>query len=77
MLNILANRLSENPDVKVGLIEAGVLHSGDPVIYTPRLMGHANNPKYDWISATEPQANAHGRVISVPRYVASLLPFLI
>ncbi|KIM78152.1 GMC oxidoreductase [Piloderma croceum F 1598] len=63
----IATRLSENPNVKVGLIEAGVLHSDDPVIYTPRSLGHANNPDYDWVFTTEPQANAHGRVISVPR----------
>ncbi|KIM78169.1 GMC oxidoreductase [Piloderma croceum F 1598] len=63
----VATRLSENPDVKVGLIEAGVLHSDDPIVYTPRSSEHVNSSNYDWLFATEPQANAHGRVISVPR----------
>ena len=66
----LVNRLSENPDVKVGLIEAGVLHSeDDPVVYMPRAFAGPGNPDYDWVFATEPQANAQGRVIPAPRYV--------
>jgi hypothetical protein len=77
ILNIVVNRLSENPDVKVGLIEAGVLHSEDPILYTPRSSKHANNPNYDWKFASEPQANAHGRVMSFSRYVASPLSLLI
>jgi hypothetical protein len=36
-------------------------------------LGHVNNPDYDWVFATEPQVNAHGRVVSAPRYVPSPL----
>jgi hypothetical protein len=71
------NTLSENPDVKVGLIEAGVLHSeNDPVVYMPRSFAGPGNPDYDWAFATEPQTHAQGRVIPAPRYIqVVVLPF--
>ena len=53
---VVANRLSEIPTVQVGVIEAGVDHSGDENITIPlnmfRLQG---NPKYDYNFSSEPQ----------------------
>ena len=55
---VIANRLSENEDKKVLLIEAGKRRQGDPKIDTvgmlPTLYG---DPRYDWDFMTEPQVS--------------------
>ena len=55
----LAARLTENPNVTVGVIEAGVDRSTDPRVLTP---GFATtlwgDSKYDWIFKTTPQVCA-------------------
>jgi choline dehydrogenase len=63
---VLAARLSENPDVKVLLIEAGApkslfvrMPAGIRVLY--------NSGKYNWRFWTEPQSNLNGRKIYIPR----------
>ena len=52
----LAARLTENPDVKVGVLEAGKNKVGDMFVDTPamhiQLLG---NPEYDWILNTTEQ----------------------
>ena len=52
----LAARLSEDPGVNVGVIEAGKYRIGDSLVDTPatfaRLLG---NPEYDWCMYTVPQ----------------------
>ncbi|KAJ7820002.1 alcohol oxidase [Mycena olivaceomarginata] len=64
----VANRLSENPSVKVGILEAGVLLDNDPIVDIPRNVAMNNgNPKYDWMLSTSPQAGAIGRSIPVFR----------
>ncbi|KAF7377009.1 GMC oxidoreductase [Mycena sanguinolenta] len=64
----IANRLSEDSDVKVGILEAGVLFENDPLIDVPRNLAMNNgNPKYDWVSSTSPQAGAAGRSMPVIR----------
>ncbi len=64
---VLANRLSENPNVSVLLLEAG--DSDDnvwihiPVGFTRTL----NNPEVNWCFETEPEDNVSGRRIPIPR----------
>ncbi len=64
---VLANRLSEDPDTRVLLLEAGgkdnSLWIHVPVGFTKTL----NNPKYNWNFWTEPDDNVSGRKISIPR----------
>ena len=63
---VLAARLSEDPDVKVLLLEAGAASSifvhmpaGIRVLY--------NSSKYNWRFWTEPQSNLDNRKIYIPR----------
>ena len=52
----LAARLTENPNVTVGVIEAGHDGSTDPKILTPGLATSLwEDPDYDWIFKTTPQ----------------------
>lgn len=53
---VLANRLSEDADSKVLVIEAGPNHIGDPFIDTPGLLSTLyGNPDYDWDYMSVPQ----------------------
>ena len=55
----LAARLSENPKVQVGVIEAGKDHTTDPlVLNTALVLGLWDNPEYDWIFKTTPQVRS-------------------
>jgi len=64
---VLANRLTEDGRTRVLLLEAGPKDSSMwiniPVGFTKLL----NSPKYNWNFATEPEPNANGRSIPVPR----------
>ena len=64
---VLAGRLSEDPALRVCLIEAGPGDS-DPRIKVPigvmSVMGHE---KYDWRYQSEPHEHLRGRRVSVPR----------
>jgi choline dehydrogenase-like flavoprotein len=52
----IAARLSENPDVTVGVIEAGKYRIGDPLVDTPAAFSQMfENPEYDWCMYTTPQ----------------------
>lgn len=52
----IAARLSENPNVTVGLIEAGKNRLGDPVVDIPGMWpAQLANPDYDWGMYSEPQ----------------------
>lgn len=54
----LAARLSENPKVQVGVIEAGKDHTTDPqVLNTAFTVSLWDNPEYDWIFKTTPQVS--------------------
>lgn len=65
---VLANRLSEDPEVKVALVEAG---RKDDSVYlrmpagVGRVMG--DNPKWNWRFYTTPQAQLNGRQLFWPR----------
>ena len=64
---VLANRLSENPNNKVLLIEAGG-NDSYPWIHIP--VGYyktMHNPKTDWCYKTEPDETMENRSIPYPR----------
>jgi len=57
---VVAARLTENPDVTVGVLEAGKNRLGDPLVDVPAaFLGMFNNPEYDWAFMTEPQVHTH------------------
>ncbi|KAA1478265.1 alcohol oxidase [Dentipellis sp. KUC8613] len=61
----LAVRLSEDPSITVGVLEAGGPPSDDPLVTIPRNVGRVNgNPAFDWTFNSTPQ---FGRTIPLPR----------
>jgi choline dehydrogenase-like flavoprotein len=55
---VLAARLTENPNINVGVIEAGKFRKDDPMIDTPgALFGLLGNTEYDWMFNTVPQVS--------------------
>lgn len=53
---VVAARLTENPDVTVGVLEAGKNRLGDMLIDCPALfLQMFNDTEYDWAFRTEPQ----------------------
>ncbi|KAK4086528.1 aryl-alcohol dehydrogenase [Purpureocillium lilacinum] len=65
---VLANRLTEDPAVKVLVVEAGDDKSKDPAVLTPGLMGaQYGNPDYDWNFNSVPQAGLNNRRVNTPR----------
>lgn len=64
---VLANRLSEDPNVTVCLIEAGPRDT-HPLIKIPLgLIGLAKSKRVNWLFNSTPQSEMNGRQISVPR----------
>ncbi|EJD42194.1 alcohol oxidase [Auricularia subglabra TFB-10046 SS5] len=66
----VAVRLSEIADWKVGIIEAGLYHKGDPAVLIPQGWNIGKtwgNASYDWNFATTPQAALHGRQVPLSR----------
>ena len=62
---VVAARLTEIPNVTVGVLEAGGAHIGDPLITTPGMFTQLwSNPEYDWRFSTTPQVISPVRVIS-------------
>ena len=60
---VVASRLTEHPDVSVGVIEAGKNKLGDMMVDTPamfvQMLGH---PDYDWNFHTTPQEANKGKI---------------
>ena len=55
---VVAARLTENPNVKVGVLEAGPANLGDPMIMMPAMYVKAiGDPKYDWLHKSVPQVS--------------------
>jgi choline dehydrogenase-like flavoprotein len=53
---VIAGRLAENPNISVGVIEAGKYRKNDPIVDTPTALGAMfENPEYDWCFYTAPQ----------------------
>jgi len=63
---VLANRLTENPEIQVLLVEAG-MDSDDPRISTPSSYPLLNGTEMNWNFFTEPQKKLGGRRIYQPR----------
>ncbi|PVH90363.1 GMC oxidoreductase, partial [Periconia macrospinosa] len=60
---VLANRLSENSDVTVAVLEAGGNTTADPKIAVPALFTSALASELDWNIPSVPQAGLDGRRI--------------
>ncbi|KAJ1028611.1 hypothetical protein NDA16_001777 [Ustilago loliicola] len=64
----VAARLSEDPSITVGVIEAGLWRPDDPKINYPAFIGQSlMNPDYDWCLETEPEQHSNGRKYIWPR----------
>ena len=63
---VLANRLSEDPSVKVLLLEAGG-RDLNPFIHMPGGLGKLFGPRVNWRFFTAPQKNLDGRSIWYPQ----------
>jgi choline dehydrogenase len=64
---VAANRLSEDPNVNVLLLEAGPADVGEDIVYIPGFIGHDIGGKYDWNLSTVPQACLDGKARSIPQ----------
>ncbi|CAE6433092.1 unnamed protein product, partial [Rhizoctonia solani] len=67
---VVANRLSENSNVRVGVIEAGRYFQNDPLINTPGAVLNRRlqmNATYDWRLSSAPQKHLNDRVLPLPR----------
>ena len=63
---VLANRLSEDPSVRVLLVEAGG-RDRSPNIKIPAAFAKQFHTKLDWDYATEPEPHVDGRSLYIPR----------
>lgn len=55
---VVATRLTEDPDVRVLVVEAGADKSADPLVLTPALgTSTVGNPDYDWAFRSTPQVS--------------------
>jgi len=63
---VLANRLSEDPDVRVLLLEAGG-RDRHPAIKIPAAFANQFHTKLDWDFATEPEPHCDDRSLYIPR----------
>lgn len=56
---VVAARLTENPEVRVAVLEAGKYRRDDPLIDTPAAFPQlAGNPEYDWGLKSQPQVRS-------------------
>ncbi|KAF6811309.1 choline dehydrogenase [Colletotrichum plurivorum] len=63
----VANRLSEDPNVTVLVIEAGELDAGEDFVKIPGLAGGAVGTKYDWNTTYVANDALGGRTVSIPQ----------
>ncbi|KAI1621769.1 putative choline dehydrogenase [Exophiala viscosa] len=64
---VVASRLSEDSNVKVGVIEAGGPVFDDPRVTVPGRMGQTIGTEHDWAFETIPQPGLNGRTLPWPR----------
>ncbi|KAF2489807.1 glucose-methanol-choline oxidoreductase [Lophium mytilinum] len=60
---VVAARLTERPDITVGVLEAGPAAVDDPIIKVPGRFGESLGTEYDWQFETVPQPGLNGRRI--------------
>ena len=60
----LAARLSEDPSIRVGVLEAGQWRNEDPLVLIPGLASVALGSDMDWGFKTAPQEGLDGGVIN-------------
>ncbi|KAK1255988.1 hypothetical protein MKX07_008247 [Trichoderma sp. CBMAI-0711] len=64
----VANRLTEDADTKVLVIEAGQNRTNDPLVQIPGLVvGMYGKPEYDWNFSSTPQPGLNNRIINQAR----------
>ena len=64
----IAARLTENPDVSVGVLEAGKNRLDDMLVDTPAMfLQMLGNKEYDWMLNTTAQEGNKGKVHHIPR----------
>jgi choline dehydrogenase-like flavoprotein len=63
----VAVRLSEDPDISVGVLEAGGVHLGEKAIDVPGRYGEGIGSAFDWQYETTPQSGLRGRTLPWPR----------
>ena len=63
----VAARLSEDPHITVGVVEAGPAVFGDVKVDVPGRFGESLNTPYDWQFETTPQPGFGGRKLAWPR----------
>ncbi|KAJ7116266.1 alcohol oxidase [Mycena crocata] len=71
---VVAARLTEDPNIVVGVIEAGQYRPNDPAIEIPQSsaapgvnVGLLGNPDYDWGFVSTPQPGLNGKPVAYPR----------
>jgi choline dehydrogenase-like flavoprotein len=65
---VIANRLSEDSNLQVLILEAGVNRNLDPKIAVPGFLAQAiRDPDFNWSFDSIPQEALNGRVVSQPR----------
>lgn len=65
---VLANRLSEDPDVSILVLEAGEDYSKDEKVYTQALSrALLDNPDFDWQYTSSADLGINGRKMQHPR----------
>lgn len=64
---VVAARLSENPNITVGVLEAGSAAFDDPKINVPGRFGETLGSDYDWQFDSTPQPGLNGRSLPWPR----------
>jgi choline dehydrogenase len=63
---VLAARLGEDRDVRVGVIEAGPPDS-EPVLHMPLAFAQLWHSRFDWDLMSEPETGLGGRRVYLPR----------
>ncbi|KAJ3521612.1 hypothetical protein NMY22_g12245 [Coprinellus aureogranulatus] len=64
---VVASRLSENPEWKVLVIEAGPTHENVFNTRVPGMWSMLTGTQYDWNFTTSVQAGLNGRTLAIPR----------
>ena len=64
---VIAARLSEIPDITVGVLEAGSAAFDDPKINVPGRFGETLGSEYDWQFESTSQPGLNGRSLPWPR----------